>query len=191
MWYTVTVQKTVTDDEGAETLYIFTARGKTEEEATQAACVYASMVEYGLTAEKWRPSQMAFSREQLYQFIQPAQLEIIEQMNADAIDIAYQNAIAYVQSYIGAMFNVDEILSREDTTSTSLTLRLALAIQTAVFLLASSPQYAETVEMHNRQLHTLLRGLKSGQRNFGKSAPIGDPDVRVAIVKLTKTGAKS
>lgn len=191
MWYTVTVQKTVENEDGSETLYIFTGRGKTEDEATEAARAYASMVEYALDVEKWRPSQMPFAREQLYQFIQPAQLDVIEQMNPYAVDIAYSNALAYVQSYVGAMFNVEEIINSEDTTSTGLTLRLALAIQTAIFLLASSPQYAETTELHNQQLHTLLRGLKSGQRNFGKNAQIADPDVRVAVVKLTKTGAKT
>lgn len=188
--YSVTVQKVAVDAEGDEILYTFTANGDTQAEADYMACIYASMVEYGLLADKWQPSEMAFPREQLYQFIQPSQLHIIESMYPDAVATAYQNALAYVQSYIGAMFNVDEILASDDTTSTSLTLRLALAIQTAIFLLASSPQYAETTELHNKQLHQLLRGLKSGQRNFGKSAVIGEPDVRVAVVNLTKTGAK-
>lgn len=187
--YTVTVQRTISDGQ-EETLYTFTAIGNTLSEATDGACVYASMVEYGLVAEKWEPGEMAFPREQLYQFIQPSQLEILEQMYPDAVPTAYQNALAYVQSYVGAMFNVDEILAAQDTTSTGLTLRLALAIQTAIFLLASSPQYAETTELHNKQLHMLLRGLKSGSRNFGKNAVVGDPEVRVGVVALTKTGAR-
>ena len=188
--YKVTVQKTVIDNEGNETLYTYSATGYTLEDATNTACIYASMIEYGLLADKWQPSTMAFPREQLYQFIQPSQLDIIEQMYPDAVDTAYQNALAYIQSYIGAMFNVDEIIANEDTTSTGMTLRLALAIQTAIFLMASSPQYSETIEMHNRQIHTLLRGLKSGNRNFGANAVIGEPDVRVSIVKPTKTGSK-
>lgn len=188
--YKVTVQKTIVDRDGDEALYTFTALGSTLEEATQTACIYASMVEYGLLADKWQPSTMSFPREQLYQFIQPSQLEIIEQMYPDAVATAYQNALAYVQSYVGAMFNIEEIIANEDTTSTGMTLRLALAIQTAVFLLSSSPQYSETIELHNRQIHTLLRGLKSGNRNFGTNAPIADPDVRVSIVKPTKTGSR-
>lgn len=188
--YRVTVQKTVVDSTGDEILYTYVATGETLEAATQEACVYASMIEYGLTAQKWQPSELAFPREQLYQFIQPSQLDILEQMYPDAVVSAYNNALAYVQSYIGAMFNVEEILEAGGTTSTAMTLRLALAIQTAIFLLASSPQYSETIETHNRQLHTLLRGLKSGGRNFGKSAEIAEPNMRVAIVNLTKTGAK-
>ena len=188
--YKVTVQKSIVDRDGDEALYTFTALGSTLEEATQTACIYASMVEYGLLADKWQPSTMSFPREQLYQFIQPSQLEIIEQMYPDAVATAYQNALAYVQSYVGAMFNIEEIIANEDTTSTGMTLRLALAIQTAVFLLSSSPQYSETIELHNRQIHMLLRGLKSGNRNFGANAPIADPDVRVSIVKPTKTGSR-
>lgn len=188
--YKVTVQKTVVNNEGEETLYTFTATAKTSESATRFASIYASMVEYGLTADKWQPNDLPFPKEQLYQFIQPAMLENLEAMYPDAVVTAYQNALAYVQSYIGAMFNVEEILEEGGTTSTALTLRLALAIQTAVFLLASSPQYSEATELHNQQVHTLLRGLKSGQRNFGKSAVEGDPNVRVAIVNLNKTGAK-
>lgn len=188
--YRVTVQKTVVDSAGDEILYTYAATGANEEQATQVACLYASMVEYGLDAQRWMPADMAFPREQLYQFIQPAQLDILEQMYPDAVPNAYQNALAYVQSYIGAMFNVEEILEAGGTTSTAMTLRLALAIQTAIFLLASSPQYSETIEIHNQQLHTLLRGLKSGGRNFGKSAEVAEPNVRVAIVNLTKTGAK-
>lgn len=187
--YKVTVQKVV-DTDGVDTLYTFTATGDSEDEATRLACMYASMVEYGLDSEKWKPEDMAFPREQLYQYIQPSQLDILEQMYPDAIPTAYQSALAYVQSYIGAMFNVEDILAMGDTSSTSMTLRLALVIQTAVYLLASSPQYAETTEMHKRDVNMLLRGLKSGQRNFGKSAIEADPNVRVSIVKLTKTGAK-
>lgn len=188
--FKATVQRIVVDQYGDETSYTYTARAETESEAVRAACIYASMVEYGLLADKWQPSVMAFPREQLYQFIQPSQLDIIEQMYPDAVATAYQNALAYVQSYIGAMFNVDEIIANEDTTSTGMTLRLALAIQTAVFLLSSSPQYSETIELHNRQIHTLLRGLKSGNRNFGANAIISEPDVRVSIVKPTKTGSR-
>lgn len=188
--YRVSVQKTVFDSAGDEILYTYSATGATEEQAVQVACLYASMVEYGVEAQKWSPQEMAFPREQLYQFIQPSQLAILEQMYPDAVRSAYQNALAYVQSYIGAMFNVEEILEAGGTTSTVMTLRLALAIQTAVFLLASSPQYSETIEVHNQQLHTLLRGLKNGGRNFGKSAAIAEPDVRASIIRLTKTGAK-
>lgn len=186
----VTVQKTFIDSDGSEIVYTRTFTGDSVSQARELACIYASMVEYGLTAQKWQPSEMAFPREQLYQFIQPSQLDILEQMYPDAVATAYQNALAYVQSYVGAMFNVDEMLASGDTSSSALTLRLALAIQTAVYLLASSPQYAETIEMHKRDVGTLLRGLKSGQRNFGRNAIEGDPNVRVAIVNLTKTGAK-
>lgn len=186
----VAVQKTVVNKDGEQILYTFTATGETRSDAENVACLFASMVEYGLIADKWQPSTMSFPREQLYQFIQPSQLEIIEQMYPDAVATAYQNALAYVQSYVGAMFDIEEIIANEDTTSTGMTLRLALAIQTAVFLLSSSPQYSETIELHNRQIHTLLRGLKSGSRNFGANAPIADPDVRVSIVKPTKTGSR-
>jgi hypothetical protein len=147
------------------------------------------MVEYGTLLEKWMPESMAFPREQLYQFIQPSQLEIIEGMYPNVVPTAYQNAMAYVQSYVGAMFDIDAMIASGDTSSTSLTLRLALCLSTVSFILASSPQYAETIEMHQKQVATLLRGLKSGNRNFGKNGITGEPNVRVAVVKLTKTGA--
>lgn len=189
--YTTTVQKVFTDPStGEETTYLFSASANSIELAETYARAYASMVEYGLVADKWEPTDMAFPREQLYQFIQPSQLEIIESMYPDAVATAYQNALAYVQSYIGAMFDVDAMLSSGDTSSTALTLRLALCLSTVTYVLASSPQYSEVIELHNRQLHTLLKGLKSGNRNFGKNAIAGDPDVRVTIVKRTKTGAK-
>ena len=82
------------------------------------------------------------------------------------------------------------MLSSESTTSTALTLRLALAISTVTYVLASSPQYSEVIELHNRQLQTLLRGLKAGSRNMGKDGIIADPNVRATVVKLQKTGAK-
>lgn len=129
-------------------------------------------------------------REQLYQFIQPNQLDIIERMYPDAVATAYQNAMAYVQSYIGAMFDVDTMLTSGDTSSTALTLRLALCLKTVVYILASSPQYSETIEMHERQITMLLRGLKVGNRNMGKHGIAGDPNVRVSVVSLQKTGAK-
>lgn len=190
MSFVATAQKTVVDPSGDEILYTYSAEAPTSELALQQVCIYASMVEYGMVADKWQPKDMAFPREQLYQFIQPSQLENIESMYPDAVATAYQSALAYVQSYIGNMFDVDAMLSSESTTSTALTLRLALAISTVTYVLASSPQYSEVIELHNRQLQTLLRGLKAGSRNMGKDGTIADPNVRATVVKLQKTGAK-
>lgn len=190
MSFVATAQKTVVDSSGDEILYTYSAEASTRELALQQVCVYASMVEYGMVADKWQPKDMAFPREQLYQFIQPSQLENIESMYPDAVATAYQSALAYVQSYIGNMFDVDAMLSSESTTSTALTLRLALAISTVTYVLASSPQYSEVIELHNRQLQTLLRGLKAGSRNMGKDGIIADPNVRATVVKLQKTEAK-
>ena len=190
MWIE-TVQKTVVDPAtGDETLYTFSASAATQEVALRYACTYASMVEYGLVAQKWEPTDMAFPREQLYQFIPPNQLEIIERMYPDAVTSAYQNAMAYVQSYIGAMVVGDTMLATGGTTSSAITLRLALCLKTVVYILASSPQYSETIEMHERQITMLLRGLKIGNRNMGKYGVAGDPNVRVSVVSLQKTGAK-
>lgn len=190
MSFVATAQKTVVDPSGDEVLYTYSAEASTRELALQQVRIYASMVEYGMVAGKWQPKDMAFPREQLYQFIQPSQLENIESMYPDAVATAYQSALAYVQSYIGNMFDVDAMLSSESTTSTALTLRLALAISTVTYVLASSPQYSEVIELHNRQLQTLLRGLKAGSRNMGKDGVIADPNVRATVVKLQKTGAK-
>lgn len=190
MSFVATAQKTVVDPSGDEILYTYSAEASTRELALQQVCIYASMVEYGMVADKWQPKDMAFPREQLYQFIQPSQLENIESMYPDAVATAYQSALAYVQSYIGNMFDVDAMLSSESTTSTALTLRLALAISTVTYVLASSPQYSEVIELHNRQLQTLLRGLKAGSRNMGKDGIVADPNVRATVVKLQKTGAK-
>lgn len=190
MSFVATAQKTVVDPSGDEVLYTYSAEASTLELALQQVRIYASMVEYGMVADKWQPKDMAFPREQLYQFIQPSQLENIESMYPDAVATAYQSALAYVQSYIGNMFDVDAMLSSESTTSTALTLRLALAISTVTYVLASSPQYSEVIELHNRQLQTLLRGLKAGSRNMGKDGIIADPNVRATVVKLQKTGAK-
>lgn len=190
MSFVATAQKTVVDPSGDEVLYTYSAEASARELALQQVCIYASMVEYGMVADKWQPKDMAFPREQLYQFIQPSQLENIESMYPDAVATAYQSALAYVQSYIGNMFDVDAMLSSESTTSTALTLRLALAISTVTYVLASSPQYSEVIELHNRQLQTLLRGLKAGSRNMGKDGIVADPNVRATVVKLQKTGAK-
>ena len=190
MSFVATAQKTVVDPSGDGVLYTYSAEASTRELALQQVRIYASMVEYGMVADKWQPKDMAFPREQLYQFIQPSQLENIESMYPDAVATAYQSALAYVQSYIGNMFDVDAMLSSESTTSTALTLRLALAISTVTYVLASSPQYSEVIELHNRQLQTLLRGLKAGSRNMGRDGIIADPNVRATVVKLQKTGAK-
>lgn len=190
MSFVATAQKTVVNPSGDEILYTYSAEASTRELALRQVCIYASMVEYGMVADKWQPKDMAFPREQLYQFIQPNQLEIIERMYPDAVTTAYQNAMAYVQSYIGAMFDVDTMLATGDTTSTALTLRLVLCLKTVVYILASSPQYSETIEMHERQITMLLRGLKIGNRNMGKYGVAGDPNVRVSVVSLQKTGAK-
>lgn len=189
--FTATVQKTVIDETtGEEILYVYSAIADTEDAATLLVRIYASMVEFGIIAEKWSPSDLAFPKEQLYQFIQPATLDQLESVYPNVVATAYMNASAYVQSYLGAMFDIDAMLATGGTSSTALTLRLALCISTVTFILASTPQYSDVIELHNKQLHFLLRGLKSGQRNFGKAAIAGDPNVRVEIVTLKNTGAK-
>lgn len=190
MSFVATAQKTVVDPSGNEVLYTYSAEAPTSGLALQQVCIYASMVEYGMVAQVWGPADMVFPKEQLYQFIQPSQLDVIESMYPNAVPTAYQNALSYVQSYIGNMFNVDEMLSSGETTTTAMSLRLALIICTVTYILSSSPQYSEVIEMHNRQLHMLLRGLKSGSRNMGKAGIAADPDVRVTVVSLKKTGAK-
>lgn len=189
MWKT-TVSKTVMDDSGDEILYTFSAQADTQEKSEYLALLYVSMVEYGMVAQKYAPKEMAFPKEQLYQFIQRNTLDMLESMYPDVVETAYQNAYAYVQSYIGAMFDVDAMLAEGGMSSTVLTLRLALCISTVTYILASSPQNADTIAMHNQQLHMLLRGLKNGSRNMGKNGIAGEPNVRMSVVKLSKTGYK-
>lgn len=186
MWI-ATVQKTVTDEvTGDEILYTFSVSASTEDLATSLACVYASMVEYGMEARQWAPGDMLFPREELYQFIQPNSLAVIEDMYPDAVPTAYRNAVAYVNSYIGNMFDVETMIADEDTTATGLTLRLILCLQTAIFILASSPQYSDVIECHKHQLNVLLKGLKAGSRNFGVNSAIAEPNARLQVVNLTK-----
>ena len=78
MSFVATAQKTVVDPSGDEILYTYSAEASTSELALQQVCIYASMVEYGMVADKWQPKDMAFPREQLYQFIQPSQLETVK-----------------------------------------------------------------------------------------------------------------
>lgn len=189
MW-TITVQKTVPDSEGNDIQYAFAASAFDEAIAEMYVCAYASMVEYGLSAQRWAPGEMAFPREQLYQFIQRDVLATLEAMYENTVPTAYANAMAYIQSYFGNMYDIDAMLSSGDTSSTALTLRLALCISTVIFILASSPNYSETVETHNKQLHFLLRGLKSGQRNMGKAGIAAEPNVRLSVVSLSKIGSR-
>jgi len=186
--FTVSAEKTVVEDEETETETVYTySRITTDVADAEAICIiYASMIDYGLIAEHWQPKDLAFPREQLYQFIQPRTLAQLEAVYPDVVITAYNNAVAYVQSYIGAMFDVEVMLQNGGTTQTAMTLRLALCLSTVTFILASSPQYSDVVVYQDRQLHQLLRGLKSGGRSFGKTAVIGDPNVRVTVVSLNK-----
>lgn len=185
--YTVGVEKTVADVYTEdETVYLFSNENAVEADAENICILYASMVEYGLIAERWQPDELAFPKTQLYQFIQPQTLAQLEAMYPDCVITAYNNALAYVQSYIGAMFDVDAMLENGGNSNTALTLRLALCLSTVTFILASSPQYSDVIEQQNKQLHHLLRGLKTGKRSFGKDAIVGDPNVRVSVVSLSR-----
>jgi hypothetical protein len=186
--FTVTGSKTLVEADETETVFTYSKTEVLEADALAVVIIYASMVEYSILVDLWMPQDLAFPREQLYQFIQPATLEQLEGMYPNVVINAYNNALAYVQSYIGAMFDVQVMLEQGGSTSTALTLRLALCISTVTFILASSPQYSEVIELQSKQLHWLLRGLKSGNRNFGKDAIVGDPDVRFSSVSLSKTG---
>lgn len=186
--FIVTVQKTVTDPSGDEILYTFSATAETLEDAERYAFSYASMVEYGMIAERWQPTDYAFPKDQLYQFIQRNILEMLESMTPDIVGYAYSSALAYVKSYIGNMFDVDAMLDTDNLSITSQTLRLALCISTSIYILASSPDYSDVIEQHNKQLIHLLKGLKAGSRNMGKDGIISIPDVRLTVVNLNKTG---
>lgn len=183
--YTVTVQKTFVDIDGVEIVYAYTFEDKNESVAMYNARMYASMIEYGFELKKWKPEDLAFPKEQLYQFIQPAVLRQLEQIYPDVVTTGYASAKAYVQSYVGAMFDVDAMLSESDPLSLH-TLRLALCVSTAIFVLSSTPQYSDVVKQLGEHLTLMLRGLKSGHRNMGKGAVTGEPDVRCSAVSLGK-----
>lgn len=188
--WTVSVERTVIELDESETVYAYASTQVDEVDAEALVIMYASMIEYGLIAEHWQPQELAFPKEQLYQFIQPATLANLEAMYSDTVITAYNNAVAYVQSYIGAMFDVEVMLDTGGSTQTALTLRLALCLSTVTFILASSPQYSDVIMQQDKQLHYLLRGLKSGSRSFGKDAVVGDPNVRVTSVSLMNKGAR-
>lgn len=184
MAVTVTVTKTFIDeDTGDELMYLYTITQPTYEEANDIALLYVSMVEYGTAANHWMPSDdMAFRYEDLYQFIQKGTLDQLVAMYPETVTTAYRNALAYVHSEIGAMFDIDAMLNSDDVSATSMTLRLALCMKTAWFCLASSAQYSEVTEQNEAQIKTLLKGLKSGSRNMGKAGLIAEPNVRGTIV---------
>lgn len=188
--FTVTVEKTVIENDESETIYSYAAIETLEADALAIVIIYASMIDYGLIAEHWEPQDLPFPESQLYQFIQPATLEQLKAMYPDVVITGYNNALAYVQSYIGAMFDVAVMLETGGTTQTALTLRLALCISTVCFILASSPQYSEVIIYQDKQLHSLLRGLKSGGRSFGKDAVVSEPNARVTVVSLTPIGKR-
>ena len=188
--WTVTGEKTVVEDDESETLYSYAKTETLEADALAVVIIYASMIDYGLIAEHWEPQDLPFPESQLYQFIQPATLDLLKAVYPDVVITAYNNALAYVQSYIGAMFDVAVMLETGGTTQTALTLRLALCLSTVTFILASSPQYSEVIMQQDKQLHGLLRGLKSGSKSFGKDAVVGEPNVRMVVVSLTPTGKR-
>jgi len=188
--WTVTAEKTVVEADESETLYSYAKTETLEADALVVAIIYASMIDYGLIAEHWEPQDLPFPESQLYQFIQPATLGQLKAMYPDVVISGYNNALAYVQSYIGAMFDVAVMLETGGTTQTALTLRLALCLSTVTFILASSPQYSEVIMQQDKQLHYLLKGLKSGNRSFGKDAVVSDPNVRMTVVSLTPTGQR-
>lgn len=187
MW-TATVNKTFEDSDGSEIMYSFSATASTEQEAIDLVMLYVSMVEYGTLANEWAPGDMAFSREQLLQFIQRSQLENIEAMYPNVVANSYMNALSYIQTYIGNMFDVEAMLSSDDTSSSSaITLRLSLCLCTAIYVLASSPQYSDTIECHQKRLETLLKGLQRGSRNMGRQGIVAEPNVRAIVVKRTNS----
>ncbi len=188
--WTVTGEKTVIEDDESETEYIYSKTETLEADALAVVIIYASMVDYGLLVEHWMPQELAFPKEQLYQFIQPATLTHLESIYEDIVVTSYNNALAYVQSYIGAMFDVAVMLETGGTTQTALTLRLALCLSTVTFILASSPQYSEVIIQQDKQLHYLLKGLKSGNRSFGKDSEVSTPNVRATVVTLTSSGQR-
>lgn len=188
--FTVTGEKTVVEDDDSETLYSYSITETLEADALALVIVYASMIDYGLIAEHWYPQDLPFPESQLYQFIQPETLAHLKAMYSDVVITGYNNALAYVQSYIGAMFDVKTMIETGGTTQTALTLRLALCLSTVSFILASSPQYSETIMMQDKQLHYLLRGLKSGSRSFGKDAEVSSPNVRAVAVSLSPKSSR-
>ncbi len=186
----VTISKTITEEDGTEVLYSYSVITTDSNFDVNPLRLYASMVEYGLTAMKWKPRELSFPKEYLYQFIQRQTLNNLESANEDIIYTAHENALSYVSSYVGSKFDINAILEKEETDLTSNTLRLALLISTVVYILAVVPQYSDVMELHRRELHLLLKGLKSAQRSFGKDSVIQEPDVRVSSVKLNRTGAR-
>lgn len=165
---TYTISKTFVDTDGTESVYSFSLNSDDEASAIAALCAYATAIEYGALLDKWVPSDMLFTYEDLYQFIQPQNLANIVQMNPTVVERSYASALAYVRSFIGSAYDIDTI-TESDTTAAAQTLRLALCLSTSIFILGSAMQFSEVTQTWNIQLQDMLNGLRRGGRNMGKN----------------------
>lgn len=113
--YTITVQKTFTSLDKEERIYSFTLTGfLTKEEAINAACAYASAIEYGEKAAYLTPDPtMIFPTHELYQWISPQQLAQFKDMYPECIQSAYKTATGYLFSQLGHLYDIEAILSND------------------------------------------------------------------------------
>lgn len=123
---------------------------------------------------------MIFPRSALLQYIQGSQLETIENMNPDAVWMAYKTAKGYVTSEIGMIYNMEEFFCNKcDPDDTLWYIMLAI---TCWHVAGAAINKSESLMMAYEDACLKLRTIKAG---FARPVDLDlkeEPNARITIV---------
>lgn len=152
----------------------------------EEAVLYANAIEYGYDAMFWKPGDMYFPKNMLYQWISPQQLEQFEKMYVDCVAVSYQSALGYIYSQIGELYDMDSILSGDTNDGTAKIMRWMLTVLTAYNLSSPSAKHSQTLQDNFDMVTKKVTEMKTGATTL-HDAPIKEaPNAWGDVVNGTK-----
>lgn len=186
MW-TVTINTTIVDPVTGEQIpYLFSAQAEEYNTAEYLARAYASMVEYGMLAEKWVPTDPFFPREALFQWISPQQLLQFEKMYPDCVAVSYSSALGYIYSQIGHLYDLDAIFEGDTDEGTARIMRWIMTVLTAYNISSPSANHSQSLQDNFDMVCKKVTEMKTGATTVYRAPLQEDPNAWGGVVNGNK-----
>lgn len=126
---------------------------------------------------------MFVERERLYQYIQPQELEQREAMNPDAVSMAYESAVGRIDSEIGYIYNLRNMLAKEGNDRDQ-TLLLLVTVFMCITIVGNSIQIAPMLQEEYVNAQKKLKELKDQNSTLldAEKKDLSESNARIEIV---------
>lgn len=158
--------------------------GESEEKVTGMAMVLANYLQNILDGEP--VANMYFPEEDLYQWISPQQLDQFKKMYRNCVILAYNNALGYLYSQIGELYDLDAMLSGDTNDPTAKILHWIMTVLTAYNIAAPSTKHSQSLQDNFDMVIRKVTEMKNGATTLHDAPLKPEPNAWGGVVNSNK-----